>query len=135
MIHTENLIIGAGPGGLQLAHDFKQLGRNYLVLEKAAQEGDFFTAYPRHRQLISINKVYSDAKSRYEALHFDWNSLLCDNDDLLSKNDNTNFFPPADGFRKQTETEKFSFDLLGHCADCYEESLTSAVLRRLALYS
>ena len=66
MIHTENLIIGAGPGGLQLAHDFKQLGRNYLVLEKAAQEGDFFTAYPRHRQLNSINKVYSDAESRDE---------------------------------------------------------------------
>ena len=25
MKHIENLIIGAGPGGLQLAHDFKQV--------------------------------------------------------------------------------------------------------------
>ena len=100
MQHIENLIIGAGPGGLQLAHDFKNLGRNYLVLEKAAQAGDFFSTYPRHRQLISINKVYSDAKSRDEALRFDWNSLLCNNDDLLFKNYNTNFFPPADDLVK-----------------------------------
>ena len=95
MTPVENLIIGAGPGGLQLAHDFKQLGRDYLVLEKAEQAGDFFATYPRHRRLISINKVYSDAQSRDEALRFDWNSLLCDNDDLLFKNYNVNFFPPA----------------------------------------
>ena len=43
MMLIENLIIGAGPGGLQLAHDFKQLGRNYLVLEKAAQAGGLLT--------------------------------------------------------------------------------------------
>ncbi len=36
---------------------------------------------------------------------------------------------PANDFRLQTEKEKFSFDLLGHCADRYEVSLTSAVLR------
>ena len=44
MTHIENLIIGAGPGGLQLAHDFKQRGRNHLVLEKAARDYPEFCA-------------------------------------------------------------------------------------------
>ena len=42
---------------------------------------------------------------------------------------------PAHDFRMQTEKEKFSFDLLGHCADRYEVSLTSAVLRWLEFTS
>lgn len=38
---------------------------------------------------------------------------------------------PAHDFRDQTGNERFSFDLLGHCADRYGVSLTSAVLRWL----
>ena len=96
MTHTENLIIGAGPGGLQLAHDFMQLGIDYLLIERSSKAGSFFERYPRHRQLISINKVYSDARSEEEKLRFDWNSLLCDNTKLLFRNYSKEFFPPAD---------------------------------------
>lgn len=42
---------------------------------------------------------------------------------------------PAHDFRQQTENERFSFDLLGHCADRYGVSLTSAVLRWLEFTS
>ncbi len=79
MTHTENLIVGAGPGGLQLAYDFAKLGIEYILIERSDKAGSFFERYPRHRRLISINKVFSDAKSEEEKLRFDWNSLLCDN--------------------------------------------------------
>lgn len=36
------LIIGAGPAGLSLAHELKQRGLSYLVLEKAAHVGNTF---------------------------------------------------------------------------------------------
>ena len=42
---------------------------------------------------------------------------------------------PAHDFRYQVEGEPFSFDLLGHCADRYGVSLTSAVLRWLEFTS
>ena len=42
---------------------------------------------------------------------------------------------PAHDFRHQVEGEPFSFDLLGHCADRYGVSLTSAVLRWLEFTS
>ena len=96
MTHTENLIIGAGPGGLQLAHDFSKLEIPYILLERSSKAGSFFERYPRHRQLISINKVYSDAASEEEKLRFDWNSLLCDDPEMLFRNYNKEFFPPAE---------------------------------------
>ena len=34
MTHTENLIVGAGPGGLQLAHNFAKLGIEYIFDRK-----------------------------------------------------------------------------------------------------
>ncbi|TCP50917.1 pyridine nucleotide-disulfide oxidoreductase [Tamaricihabitans halophyticus] len=71
---TDVLIIGAGPGGLQLAHDLHQAGSDYLVVDRADHPGSFFSHYPRHRQLISVNKVAVD--ERDNPLRFDWNSLL-----------------------------------------------------------
>ncbi len=42
---------------------------------------------------------------------------------------------PAHDFRRQVENKRFSFDLLGHCAERYGVSLTSVVLRWLDLTS
>ena len=53
------LIIGAGPAGLQLAALLERDGRDYVVLEAGPAPGTFFATYPRHRQLISINKVWT----------------------------------------------------------------------------
>jgi hypothetical protein len=51
------LIIGAGPAGLQLGYFLERSGRDYLILEAGSHPGTFFRKYPRHRQLISINKT------------------------------------------------------------------------------
>ncbi|MCM3266639.1 NAD(P)-binding domain-containing protein [Streptomyces thermoviolaceus] len=90
------LIIGAGPAGLQLAALLERDGRDYLVLERGSGPGTFFTRFPRHRRLISINKVNTGYKDPELALRMDWNSLLTDDPDLLFTRYSERYFPHAD---------------------------------------
>ncbi|MGW0433378.1 NAD(P)-binding domain-containing protein [Micromonospora sp. NPDC003197] len=89
------LIIGAGPAGLQLAALLERDGRDYLVLEAGPAPGTFFTTYPRHRQLISINKIWTGSDDPEFNLRADWNSLLTDDSALLFKNYSQRYFPDA----------------------------------------
>ena len=57
-------VVGAGPAGLQLGFFLQQARRDYVILEREGSAGAFFKKYPRHRQLISINKVTPPAVSR-----------------------------------------------------------------------
>jgi thioredoxin reductase len=90
------LIIGAGPAGLQLAALLERDGRDYLVLEAGSAPGTFFATYPRHRQLISINKVWTGSEDPEFNLRADWNSLLTDDPALLFRNYSRRYFPDAD---------------------------------------
>ncbi|HEY0535869.1 MAG TPA: NAD(P)-binding domain-containing protein [Actinoplanes sp.] len=91
------LIIGAGPAGVQLAALLEAEGkRDYLVLERGDAPGTFFTRYPRHRTLISLNKVYTGSDDPELNLRMDWNSLLSDDPSLLFKNYSVRYFPPAE---------------------------------------
>ncbi|NUP79379.1 MAG: NAD(P)-binding domain-containing protein, partial [Nonomuraea sp.] len=68
------LIVGAGPGGLQLSYFLQRAGADYLTLEREPAPGGFFRRYPRHRRLISLNKVHTGEKDREIQLRWDWNS-------------------------------------------------------------
>ncbi|MFE0184093.1 NAD(P)-binding domain-containing protein, partial [Streptomyces olivaceus] len=92
------LIIGAGPAGLQLAALLERDGRDYLVLERGSGPGTFFTKYPRHRQLISVNKVHTGYTDPELDLRMDWNSLLSDDPELLFSRYSEEYFPHADDF-------------------------------------
>ncbi|MER7276991.1 NAD(P)-binding domain-containing protein [Dactylosporangium sp. NPDC000244] len=92
------LIIGAGPAGLQLAALLERDGRDYLVLEAGTAPGTFFATYPRHRTLISINKVWTGSEDPEFNLRADWNSLLSDDPSLLFKHYSRRYFPQADDF-------------------------------------
>ena len=92
------LIIGAGPAGLQLGYFFEQTGRDYLILEAGDSPGSFFKKFPRHRQLISINKRYTGSSNPEFNLRMDWNSLLSDDPDLRFTEYSARFFPEADVF-------------------------------------
>jgi thioredoxin reductase len=89
------LIIGAGPGGLQLSYFLHRAGADYLTLEREDAPGSFFRRYPRHRRLISLNKINSPAENPETALRWDWNSLLSDAPDLLFPRYSQDYFPHA----------------------------------------
>ncbi|NUS04707.1 MAG: NAD(P)-binding domain-containing protein [Nonomuraea sp.] len=90
------LIVGAGPGGLQLSYFLQRAGADYLTLEREPAPGGFFRRYPRHRRLISLNKVHTGEKDREIQLRWDWNSLLNDEPDLMFARYSREYFPHAD---------------------------------------
>lgn len=89
------LILGAGAAGLQLGYEAMQAGHSYLILEKEAP-GAFFSTFPRHRTLLSINKIHTGYDDSEINLRWDWNSLLCDSDEMLFKNYSKRYLPSAD---------------------------------------
>ncbi|MEO9803361.1 MAG: NAD(P)-binding domain-containing protein [Reichenbachiella sp.] len=97
-INKEVVVIGAGPAGLQLGYYLEKNGLDYVILEKAQQAGAFFKKFPRHRKLISINKVHTGFEDKEINMRFDWNSLLSDEYEPLFKDLTKEYFPDADAF-------------------------------------
>jgi thioredoxin reductase len=95
-VSTECLVIGAGPAGLQASYLLSRAGRDHLVLEAGDAPGTFFTRFPRHRTLISINKVHTGWDDPELNLRTDWNSLLSDDPSLLFTAYTPRYFPGAD---------------------------------------
>ena len=89
-------IVGAGPAGLQLGHHLDVLGRRYVIFDEADAPGAFFRRFPRHRQLLSINKVHTGCVDPEVNLRFDWNSLLSDRPELRFTRWTPRYFPAAD---------------------------------------
>ena len=73
---VRNIIIGAGPAGVQLGYFFKKAGIDYVILERNQMAGSFFDRYPHTGQLISINKRHTGSDNEDFKLRHDWNSLL-----------------------------------------------------------
>jgi len=96
MTYVRNLIIGAGPAGLQLAHLFAKSGADYRVLERAERAGSFFESYPRHGKLLSINKVHTGYPDLESRRRYDWNALVCDDEALQFREFSHDYFPSAE---------------------------------------
>jgi thioredoxin reductase len=105
------LIIGAGPAGLQLAQELGAAGHEYLVLESGEAPGTFFSRFPRHRQLISINKPHTGTDDPELNLRMDWNSLLSPDSDLLFTRYSERYFPRADDLLSYLADYAKRFDL------------------------
>ena len=105
------LIIGAGPAGIQLGYFMKKAGSDHLILEAHDRPGTFLEKYPRHGQLISINKVHTGYTDRASQLRYDWNSLLCDDDDMAMKNYSKEYFPSTADYAEYTRDFVKKFDL------------------------
>src|SRR6185295_8492137 len=94
---AEYLVLGAGPAGLQMGYHLARGGRGYQILEAGDSPGTFFKKFPRHRRLISTNKVHTGFDDSEVNLRFDWNSLLDDGDGRLRFKDySRRYSPPAD---------------------------------------
>lgn len=105
------LIIGAGPAGIQLGYFMKKAGCDHLILEAHDRPGVFLEKYPRHGQLISINKVHTGYTERAAQLRYDWNSLLCDDDDFKLSNYSKDYFPQTSDYAEYTRDFVQRFDL------------------------
>ncbi|MEU1877541.1 NAD(P)-binding domain-containing protein [Streptosporangium sp. NPDC020072] len=90
------VIVGAGPAGLQLSYFLQQAGADYVTLERADAPASFFRTYPRHRRLISLNKVHTTSTDPEIRLRWDWNSLLNDSPGLLFPDYSAEYLPAAD---------------------------------------
>ncbi|XP_070547248.1 FAD-dependent oxidoreductase domain-containing protein 2-like [Ptychodera flava] len=95
-VYHEYIIIGAGPAGLQMGYFMEKDKADYLILEGSNRPGNFFTTQPRHRTLISINKVHNPFPEKEYNMRHDWNSLLCDDDTLRFTKYTEELFPHAD---------------------------------------
>lgn len=100
MIQMNNynyLIIGAGPAGVQMGFELQERGLKYAILEQSNTAGAFFKKFPRHRKLISINKVYT-GHPKYSEINerWDWNSLLGNKHSPLFGDLTDEYFPDAD---------------------------------------
>ncbi|MBO3460589.1 MAG: NAD(P)-binding domain-containing protein [Aetokthonos hydrillicola CCALA 1050] len=92
----EYLIIGAGPAGLQLGYFLEKANLNYLILEAGETPGTFFKNFPRHKKLISINKIYTGYDDPEINLRWDWNSLLSESEKMRFKNYSRQYLPDTD---------------------------------------
>lgn len=90
------IVIGAGPAGLQLSYFLQQAGSDYVTLERADAPAQFFRHFPRHRRLISLNKVHTVSADPEIRLRWDWNSLLHEPPDMLFEKYSVDYFPAAD---------------------------------------
>ncbi len=71
------IVIGSGPGGLQVAHELDQRGIGHAVLSADPGPGGMFRRWPFFQRLLSWTKPYAapEQDSR-DFERWDWNSLL-----------------------------------------------------------
>jgi thioredoxin reductase len=92
------IIVGSGPGALQLTYSLTRLDIDHAVLSDDPAPGGMFRRWPVFQRMLSWTKPYTglDKSSRaYE--RYDWNSLLADDGDgravMTRVMDGTSYFP------------------------------------------
>ncbi len=99
------VIVGSGPGGLQLAYSLQRLGVKAAVLSADEGPGGMFRRFPIFQRLISWTKAFApvehDSRS-YE--RYDWNSLIGDTPGMQALQapimDGSTYFPSREDMEK-----------------------------------
>ena len=92
------VVVGSGPGGLQLSYSLRRLGVDHAVISSDPAAGGMFRRWPFFQRLLSWTKPYAPAERGSRAYErFDWNSLLAEeprNRALMAGlMDGTSYFP------------------------------------------
>lgn len=73
--HFPNIIVGAGPAGLNMALEFSKRGIEYLLLEASDVVGGQWDRFPVCGNLISLNKKYVPGENHTYKMRYDWHTL------------------------------------------------------------
>ena len=111
MTYHDYIVIGAGPGGVQMSYFLEQAGRDYLTLEGGHAAAMFFSHKPRHRRLNSFNKRFNWFPEPEFNLRFDWNSMLTHDYSFSFRDYSEDLYPLADVMVKYLNDFVAKFDL------------------------
>lgn len=76
------VVIGSGPGGLQVSYSLRRLGIRHAVLSSDPSPGGMFRRWPFFQRLLSWTKPHAPVPRGSRAYErYDWNSLLADEAD------------------------------------------------------
>jgi thioredoxin reductase len=92
------IVIGSGPGGLQVSYGLRRQGVPHAVLSADPSAGGMFRRWPFFQRLLSWTKPYApEERTAREYQRFDWNSLVADEPELRSLQaefmDGSSYFP------------------------------------------
>lgn len=92
------IVVGSGPGGLQLSYALARVGIDHAVLSDDPEPGGMFRRWPVFQRMLSWTKPFTPfehGSREYE--RFDWNSLIADEERcramVPSQMDGTSYFP------------------------------------------
>ncbi|HEX6256981.1 MAG TPA: NAD(P)-binding domain-containing protein [Euzebyales bacterium] len=73
------VVVGSGPGGLQISYQLSRLGVRHAVISADRTPGGMFQRYPVFQRLVTWTKPHAPAARDSEWYErFDWNSLLAE---------------------------------------------------------
>ncbi|OGO56078.1 MAG: hypothetical protein A2Z32_02315 [Chloroflexi bacterium RBG_16_69_14] len=92
------LVVGSGPGALQVSHSLRRLGVDHAVISADPSPGGMFRRWPFFQRLLSWTKPHAPAERGSRAYErYDWNSLLSDDPGCRALQpalmDGTSYFP------------------------------------------
>ena len=102
------LVVGSGPGGLQLSYALRAHGIDHAVISADAGPGGMFLRWPFFQRLLSWTKPYAPAEAASrEYQRYDWNSLLADEPEASSLAgeflDGSSYFPSRPAMQANLE--------------------------------
>ena len=75
------VVVGSGPGGLQVSYTLRQLGVPHAVISADDGPAGMFRRWPFFQRLLSWTKPYAPTPRRTRGYErYDWNSLIPDDD-------------------------------------------------------
>jgi thioredoxin reductase len=92
------VVIGSGPGGLQISYSLRRLGIRHAVISEDTSPGGMFRRWPFFQRLLSWTKPHAPAPRGTRAYErYDWNSLLAEEPEARAIQpelmDGTSYFP------------------------------------------
>jgi thioredoxin reductase len=103
------VVVGSGPGALQLTYSLHGLGVQHAVISQDEEPGGMFRRWPIFQRMLSWTKPFAEHEKGtppYE--RFDWNSLLADDEKncaiMPRVMDGTSYFPSRPEMQKGLET-------------------------------